>query len=108
MHKYCIVFTTFKNEEEANKVVIKALNEKLAACVQILNSRSHYVWNGKMCDEPEVLVLFKTRWALYDVLQSMIKENHSYDVPEIIAVDIKEGFSSYLEWIYFNTKNINN
>lgn len=104
MSKYCILFTTFGNEEDAQKVIREVLNSKLAACIQTLNIGSHYTWNNELCHDREVLVLFKTSWALYDELEAKIKELHPYDTPEIIAVDIEKGYQGYLNWIDDVTK----
>lgn len=104
MNKYCVVLTTFGNEEDAHKIIDTVLNEKLAACMQTVNIGSHYTWDGEVCHDREVLVLFKTSWALYDELETTIKENHPYDTPEIIAIDIEKGFKGYLDWIDGVTK----
>ena len=106
MNKYCIVLTTFANETDANKLINAVLENKLAACAQVININSHYMWKGKVCHEPEVLVLFKTQWKLYDLLESKIKEKHPYEIPEIIAVDIEKGLPDYLNWIVEVTKNV--
>ena len=105
MSKYCIVITTLGNEEDAQKIINEVLNSKLAACMQTLNISSHYIWDGDVCHDSEVLVLFKTSWALYDELEGKIKELHPYDTPEIIAVDIEKGFKGYLDWIDDVTKH---
>lgn len=99
MEKYCVVLTTFANEADATKIINAVLEDKLVACAQMLNINSHYTWKGKVQHEPEVLVMFKTTWKLYDALESKIKELHPYEVPEIIAMDIKNGSASYLNWI---------
>lgn len=104
MNKYCVVLTTLGNEDDARKIIDIVLSEKLAACMQTVNIGSHYTWDGEVCHDQEVLVLFKTSWALYDELESKIKENHPYDTPEIIAVDIEKGFKGYLDWIDGVTK----
>lgn len=106
MKKYCVVLTTFANETDATKVINAVLENKMAACAQVININSHYTWKGKVCHELEVLVLFKTQWELYDLLESKIKEMHPYETPEIIAVDIKKGLPDYLNWIVEVTKNI--
>ena len=85
MNKYCIVLTTFANETDATKVINAVLENKLAACAQVININSHYTWKGKVCHEPEVLILFKTQWNLYDLLESKIKEMHPYEIPERIV-----------------------
>ena len=106
MKKYCVVLTTFANEENATNVINAVLENELAACAQVININSHYTWKGKVCHEPEVLVLFKTQCQLYDLLESKIKEIHMYEIPEIIAVDIKKGLPDYLNWIVEVTKNV--
>lgn len=99
MEKYCVVLTTFANESDATKIINAVLESKLVSCAQVLNINSHYTWKGKVQHEPEVLVMFKTTWKLYDALESKIKELHPYEIPEIIAMDIKNGSASYLNWI---------
>lgn len=104
MSKFCIVLTTIGNENDANHIINAALESKLAACMQTIPIKSHYTWNGEVCHDNEVLVLFKTTWELYNDLEMMIKKNHSYDTPEIIAVDIEKGAKEYLDWINEVTK----
>lgn len=99
MKKYCIVFTTFPNETDANKIIDYVLENKMVACAQTLNINSHYIWKNEICHGGEILVLFKTSWDLYNALESKIKEMHPYEVPEIIAVDIEKGLNSYTKWI---------
>ena len=99
MKKYCIAFSTFASEEQAQVVINKVIEEKLAACIQVMNIKSHYMWEGSVCHDDEVLVLFKTTWELYQKLEQRIKDLHSYDTPEILAVDIEKGYKGYLDWI---------
>ncbi|MCR4288394.1 MAG: divalent-cation tolerance protein CutA, partial [Deltaproteobacteria bacterium] len=61
--------------------------------------RSIYMWKGKPCDEPEALCIMKTRAVLFERLKARIMELHSYEVPEIIAVNIEAGLKEYLGWI---------
>lgn len=91
--------TTFDGKEKADKVISTVIECKLAACAQTINIGSHYVWKEKVYHEQEILVLFKTSWDLYDKLEAKIKELHNYEIPEIIAIDIKNGAKSYLDWI---------
>lgn len=104
MSKYCVVLTTLGNEKDARKIIDGILNDKLAACMQTVNIGSHYTWEGEVCHDQEILVLFKTSWVLYDALELKIKELHPYDIPEIIAIDIEKGFKGYLDWINEVTK----
>lgn len=99
MSKYCIVLTTLGNQDDVQKIINAILECKLAACIQTVNIGSHYTWDGEVCHDQEILVLFKTSWALYDKLESKIRELHPYDTPEIIALDIEKGFKGYLDWI---------
>ena len=100
-----MVLTAFSNNDEAKKIINAVLENKLAACIQTLNIGSNYVWKGNVCHEQEVLALFKTSWSLYKKLEAKIKELHSYEVPEIIAIDIQDGLKSYFDWIDQVTEN---
>lgn len=99
MSQYCVVLSTFNDEKNAQETIETILSCKLAACIQTLNIDSHYTWEGKICREREILVLFKSTWDMYESLENKIKELHSYDIPEIIAIDVEKGFSKYLDWI---------
>ena len=106
MEKCCVVSTAFANETDANKIINYVLENKIVACAQVININSHYTWKGKICHEPEVLVLFKTTWNLYDTLESIIKEMHPYEIPEITATNIEKGLPSYLDWMVEVTKSV--
>ncbi|MCX5720191.1 MAG: divalent-cation tolerance protein CutA [Nitrospirae bacterium] len=95
-----VAIITASNENEA-VIIAKALVEnKLAGCVNIIkNIRSIYSWQGKIEDEPEVLMIAKTQKHLFDSLMKKVKELHSYTVPEIIALPIVEGSEEYLKWL---------
>ena len=94
------VYVTFSGKEEAERVSLKLLNESLIACAQILGPiRSMYWWKGKVEDEEEYLCIYKTRSERYRELEKRILELHSYEVPQIIAVDIRDGLRDYLKWI---------
>jgi len=95
-----VAIITASNENEA-VIIAKALVEnKLAGCVNIIkNIRSIYSWQGKIEDEPEVLMIAKTQKHLFDSLMKKVKELHSYTVPEIIALPIVEGSEDYLNWL---------
>lgn len=96
---FCIILTTYADVNEANIIIDKLLNEKLAACIQTINIGSHYSWNNQICHDKEILLLIKTSWEKYDQVKNTIKSCHSYEVPEIIAVNIEEGYKPYLDWI---------
>lgn len=100
---YCIILTTCPNNEEAEALALKILEEKLAACVQLSAITSFYHWKGKTCQEPEIRLLIKTEESLYKNLEEFILRNHSYEIPQIVQIPITNGSDAYLGWIYENT-----
>jgi len=100
MEGHIVVFTTVSDVDDAVELADAVVNEGLAACCNIVPGlRSIYIWKGERYDEDEVLCIMKTRAALFDELKARILELHSYEVPEVIAVDIKAGHSDYLRWV---------
>ena len=96
---YGMIVTTLPGRAEARKLAGALLAEKLAACVQLLDIESHYVWQGEAKAEPEVMLLAKTRADLFDAAIARIKVLHPYDVPEIVTQSFTAGFAPYLAWI---------
>ena len=96
---YGVLLTTTPNREEAAKIAKLLIDEKLAACVQLLPIESFYFWQGKTQNEAEILLLVKTRSALFEQTIARIKAVHSYSVPEIVAMPFTAGFAGYLDWI---------
>ncbi|MCL5024545.1 MAG: divalent-cation tolerance protein CutA [Nitrospirae bacterium] len=95
-----VVFITASNEEEAAKIALALVGERLAGCVNIVKGiRSIYRWQGKVEDEAEVLMIAKTRRELFGALSKKVKELHSYSVPEVIAFPVAEGSAEYLDWL---------
>ena len=95
-----VVFITVSNENEAANIARALVEGKLAACVNIVrNLRSIYRWQGKIEDEPEVLMIVKTQKKLFNRLSRKVRELHSYTVPEIIALPIVDGSEDYLKWL---------
>ena len=93
------MLTTTPTREEARRLAELLIAEKLAACVQLLPIESFYVWQGKTQNEAEVLLLIKTRTALFEPAMARIKQVHSYSVPEIVAMPFTAGFQDYFGWI---------
>ncbi len=99
-----VVFITAPNGEEASLIAKALVESKLAACVNIVPAiRSIYLWKGKIEDDTEVLMIVKTREELFESLSSRVKELHSYDVPEVIAIPISKGSEDYLAWLRDST-----
>jgi periplasmic divalent cation tolerance protein len=95
-----VVFVTAPSVREAKNIASAVLNKKLAACANMLNGvYSHYWWKGKIEHSREVLIIMKTRQNMFKRLAAEVKKNHSYEVPEIIALPIVAGSAYYLEWI---------
>jgi periplasmic divalent cation tolerance protein len=101
----CIVVFVTAPAEEAVDLAKTLVDERLVACVNIVPGlRSIYWWQGKVEDEPEVLCIMKTRTTLFEPLRDRVRELHSYEVEEIIALPIMAGNPPYLDWIKENTK----
>ena len=95
-----IIQTSVPNIAEAESLAVKLIAEKLAACVQILPPMtSVYVWEGKLQRESEHLLLIKTLPEKYDEVEAFITANHSYDVPEIVAINADKVSGPYFKWI---------
>jgi periplasmic divalent cation tolerance protein len=95
-----VVLVTCGSEEEAQKIAHALVEEHLAACVNLIFPiRSIYRWEGKVCDEKEGLLIIKTQKKRLPELEKKIKSLHSYSVPEIIALPVADGSSSYLNWL---------
>jgi periplasmic divalent cation tolerance protein len=104
MQEFIVVLTTCKDEDEAARIARVLVEKKLAACCNILKgARSIYVWEGKLQDENEALVLVKTRRSLFHALESEIRSLHSYSNPEIVALPIVAGSDAYLHWVEQST-----
>jgi periplasmic divalent cation tolerance protein len=99
MTGYCVVLTTTDDEAHAERIVDAVLKAKLAACLQLMPIKSCYVWEGKIARDNEVLMLIKAKSADYDALAACIRAAHTYEVPEIVRLDIAAGEKPYLDWI---------
>lgn len=97
---YCVVLITAPKGPEARKLAEILLNEKLAACVNIVGDvESFFWWEGKIDTAAEVLLVVKTKKTLLSRLMKAVKRAHSYTVCEIIALPITAGNKAYLDWI---------
>jgi periplasmic divalent cation tolerance protein len=95
-----IVLITAGSEKEARKIAELLVKEKKAACVNIVPGvDSLFRWKGKIDSARESLLLVKTRASLFPEIIRLVKETHSYEVPEIIALPIIGGSEEYLKWL---------
>lgn len=100
-----IVFCTTDSLESAKDIAHTIVEEKLAACVNILpKAVSVYSWKDNIAEDDEFVMIIKTKEELIPELQSRIKELHPYEVPEFISVEVKEGLADYVDWLYASTK----
>jgi periplasmic divalent cation tolerance protein len=100
MTDYIVVFVTCASEKEGEKIAQALVQEKLAACVNIVPGlKSVFRWKGKISTEEEVLLMIKTKDVLFEKLKKRVMELHSYEVPEIIALGILTGYEKYLDWL---------
>ena len=97
--EYLLVTTTCADKESAMRLADVLIEARLAACVQLMPIESVYVWKNEVCNENEILLLIKTKTALYDKLADVIRKNHPYEVPELIQLPITGGSPEYLRWI---------
>jgi periplasmic divalent cation tolerance protein len=103
--KMRIAFVMAADEEEAARIGQALVAENLAACVNIAGPvRSIYRWRGAIEDAREFMLIIKTQARLFDRLARRVKELHSYEVPEIIALPLAAGWKPYLEWIIQSTE----
>ncbi len=97
---YFIVLVTTSSNDEAERIAHELIERRLAACINIINGiTSIYVWKGNVEKSTEALMIIKTRSDKLDELISNVRELHSYEVPEIVAIPIVKGFKEYIKWI---------
>ena len=98
--KPIVVVTTVGNQEQANLIAEELVIGRLASCVNILPvHRSVYLWQGKVCDDQELLLIVKTVKRQYAQVEATIKELHDYELPEILAFNVSLGEKNFLSWV---------
>ena len=101
-----VVLVTCGSKKEARKIAQALVERRLAACVQEIGVpvRSIYRWKGRVESANEVLLLIKTSRKRFSAVSTLVKKLHSYEVPEIIALNIADGSREYLDWITSNVR----
>ena len=95
-----VVLITARDIDEAEKISSHLLEQKLIACANIIPGiQSLFWWQGKIDKAKEVLLVIKTKGNLFAKIVPAVKSVHSYDVPEIIALPIIDGYQTYLRWL---------
>lgn len=99
-----VVLTTIDKKSNATELAKLLINEKLAACINIIKiEKSVFRWKGQIYSGTEYLLIIKTTEKKYTKLEAKIKNSHPYTVPEIIALPIKRGNKHYLAWLSKST-----
>ncbi|PSW20176.1 divalent-cation tolerance protein CutA [Photobacterium sanctipauli] len=96
---YCVVLTTFADQQVGEKIIHSLVEKRLAACVQVQSIESYYHWQGKVNCDQEKLAIIKTKASLYAKVEADIIANHDYETPQVVQLPITAGFHDYLEWI---------
>ena len=97
--EYIVIYTTFPDVKCAKMIVQGLVEQKLAACGNMFKTSSIYRWKSNIEQAGEFGVFIKTQKHLYDKVETYIRENHPYEVPEIISWSIERGLPEYLDWI---------
>ncbi len=100
MTDFIVAFVTVSSKEEAERIAYTLVHDQLAACVNILSPiQSIYRWEGDIQNDVELMLVIKTRRALFDDVSECVHRLHSYEKPEVIAVPIEAGDAPYLSWV---------
>jgi len=98
--KYAVVLVTAPEIKTARRLARQALEARLAACVNLLPGvESHYWWEGKIDTGREILMVLKTSVRKVKALEKLVLEEHPYETPEFVLLDIAGGSRRYLDWV---------
>lgn len=98
MSKVAILTTTVVSIEDARRLARESITRKLAACAQVEQIESHYVWQDQVCEEAEWRVVFKTLPQALPALQDWARGAHPYDVPQLLVRE-EQASREYAEWV---------
>jgi periplasmic divalent cation tolerance protein len=100
MEQFRIVLTTASSRDEAKRIAKALVEERLAACVNLVGGvESIYRWQGAVEEAAEVLLLIKTNVEKLEALETAVRRLHSYEVPEFLIFEVNGGSAAYLEWL---------
>jgi periplasmic divalent cation tolerance protein len=102
---YGVVLVTASSQQEAEAIATSLVQSQLAACVSLFPIHSVYMWQRELHQEQEWQLLIKTDLTQFQALATKVRELHSYEVPEIIALPIVAGSQFYLQWISEQVKD---
>jgi len=99
LDKVCLIISTYESEEKAADAAKNMVEKRLAACATFFKVRSLYKWKGKIEDATEYLVIYKTLSTKVEQLKSEVLKTHSYEVPELLEIDVDGVGEAYLGWL---------
>jgi periplasmic divalent cation tolerance protein len=106
MTQLLLVMTSLPDGDVAKALAKRLIDAHLAACVQIQSGvQSIYRWEGRLCEEQEAVLVAKTTAEQWPAISAFIKQNHPYDVPEIIGQSITHCNDAYAQWVSAETKD---
>ncbi|MCU7852254.1 MAG: divalent-cation tolerance protein CutA [Candidatus Thiodiazotropha sp. (ex Monitilora ramsayi)] len=95
-----LILSTAPDRETAAQLASSLVKQKLAACVNLLpQMTSFYEWDGELQESAEVLLLIKSTKHNYPAVESALRAQHPYELPEILAVPVEQGLQGYLDWV---------
>jgi periplasmic divalent cation tolerance protein len=98
--RFAVALSTAPSADKAAEMARVLVGEGLCACVNIVPQvRSIYMWEGELCDSPEVLCVIKTRADRVEALRDRLVSLHPYQVPELVVLDVAGGHEPYLSWV---------
>ena len=98
-----VIFTTVPCDKSSSLAKM-LIDEHLVACINVVPVRSYYQWKGEYCDEEEHLLIIKTPKEKAGEVIAAIKTHHPYELPEIIALPVIDGYLPYLDWVQEETQ----
>jgi periplasmic divalent cation tolerance protein len=104
-HKMRVIFVTTGSEDQAVAIARALVGERLAACVNIVGPvRSIYRWRDSVEDDREYLLIIKTRALHYMKVETRVRQMHTYEVPEVLALNADRGSPPYIQWLLDSTR----
>ena len=98
--KFCFIYVTVENSKQAEIIAELAIKNKLCACANIFPEiHSMFEWEGKVNLEKETVLILKTIESKFQKLEKLISENHTYETPCILKLDISKGNKKFLNWL---------
>lgn len=102
--EYGIVLVTVDTQEAAQAIATALVTDRVAACVNLFPIHSVYRWEEQVEQAAEWQLVIKTKLSLFEAIEATLENLHPYEVPEILALPIDQGYIPYLDWLASNTR----